>query len=701
MAHVGRALTKLRIDAEKPREIPYAEKKRRMVEKVKDHMDQMCCAQKPDGTEECAAKYCIVHVKRSMAKRATHVARKMTEAQHPKAVEHFDVATQVGIDAVNPDLHPDPACRLNNHSSDLAKMECMGKSIMHHAAKAHGYDAETLQAKLDELNLNVGESLMSMAKTFGYAREGRGQAKSAFFEKQARDQVAANRLMRESRKRMEDKGRKLEEKRADESFGGHGMGQHALRAGGLRKQLQNASGVMHRGLMAIDRAATAANNLQLHDGATAAAAPHPDDLDWHMAKGSIPNPLMALLAVSAEEGSLASRFGNGIAKLNALRDRVGGALETTRRRLQAHDEGLRRRLHANTAHADALYEALEQSHAASPPKRQALELPERHALSWVHELVDWDRVFDEGSRLYGIVRARHKLREAGTPHAEIVKQQPTGYHYLDDAHHSSPSIAGDAVRRVLYRKETGTDPPWHESSTLGRVHRRMSERPDGGEGRGNHLRRLGVAFFEATVAAPFAFVDTLMPSGVTVKHSEISFWEATLRYIVSSTVGCYFVAPVKETPSTQGDEGTQDGDRMFVMRPSEEKLCFPAVRPRARHCALVRAFATRASHVCPRACAVSIRAAADSDVPRHHAHAGRRPVQAELPRLLPRRRLGHADDGRQPRCPRHRRAQGRSTDAQCGHPAFGRGGRLGPKRCHQRLARCAQRHERGPHPVLQ
>ena len=30
-----------------------------------------------------------------------------------------------------------------------------------------------------------------------------------------------------------------------------------------------------------------------------------------------------------------------------------------------------------------------------------------------HELVDWDHVFEEGSRLYGIVRARHKLREAG------------------------------------------------------------------------------------------------------------------------------------------------------------------------------------------------------------------------------------------------------------------------------------------------
>ena len=205
--------------------------------------------------------------------------------------------------------------------------------------------------------------------------------------------------------------------------------------------------------------------------------------------------------------------------------------------------------------------------------------------------MNWDSVFEEGSRLYGVVRARHKLREEGTPHAEIVKRQPTGYHYLDHAHHSSPSIAGDAVRRVLYRKETGADPPWHEPAVLNRVHRRMSERSDGGEGPGNHLRRLGVAFFEATIAAPFAFIDTVMPTGVTVKQSEITFWEATLRYVVSSTVGCYFVAPVKAQSDTQGDDGTQDGDRMFVMRPSEEKLCFPAVRTCAHLRAPARAVA--------------------------------------------------------------------------------------------------------------
>ena len=394
MAHVGRALIKLRLDAEKPREVPYAEKKRRMAEHVKNRMDEMCCAQFPDGTEECAAKYCIIHVKRTMAKRATHVARKMTEANHPKAVEHFDVATQVGIDVVNPDLHHDPACRVSNHSSDVERLECMGKSILHHAAKQHGYDAETLQEKLNELNIDVSKGLVAAAKTFGYLREGRGQAKSAFFERKAKDESSASVLMRESRARSEAKqqqqqGRRLEDARpSDEGFGSsHGLGQHALQAGSLRKQLNNASGVMHRGMMAIDRAATAANNVHSRGSAAAgqrARAPHPDDLDWHAAKNSVPNPLTAILAVSAEEGSLASRFGNGIMKLNALRDRASGALHTTRRRLEAHDAGLRRRLSPNAAHANALFEALERSHAESPPKRRALELPESHALSWVH-----------------------------------------------------------------------------------------------------------------------------------------------------------------------------------------------------------------------------------------------------------------------------------------------------------------------------
>lgn len=79
------------------------------------------------------------------------------------------------------------------------------------------------------------------------------------------------------------------------------------------------------------------------------------------------------------------------------------------------------------------------------------------------------------------------------------------------------------------------------------------------------------------MATPFAFYDTLMPSGMLVKQSEISFWEALARYIVSSTVGCYFVPPVKDNSETQGEDGADGGDALRVLRPSSEKLCFPAV----------------------------------------------------------------------------------------------------------------------------
>ena len=392
---------------------------------------------------------------------------------------------------------------------------------------------------------------------------------------------------------------------------------------------------MHRGMMAIDRAATAANNAQSRGPAAAgqrARAPHPDDLDWHAARSSVPNPL---------DGHAGRERRGGLARL-ALRQRHREAERAARPRVgraQHHAPAaggarrqLRRRLHANAAHADALYEALERSHADAPPERQRaraarepraqlgarasrIRTPRTRARARararpisahprpVQELVDWDRVFDEGSRLYGIVRARHKLRETGTPHAEIVKRQPTGYHYLDDAHHSSPSIAGDAVRRVLYRKETGADPPWHEPTVLHRVHRRMSERPDGGEGRGSHLRRLGVAFFEATIAAPFSFVDLLMPSGVTVKASEITFWEATLRYLVSSTVGCYFVAPVRDEVGHAGRR--RHAGRRPHVRDAPERG--EAVLPGGMLVRAFRAPAACASHACLLVCLRSSR----------------------------------------------------------------------------------------------
>jgi len=56
------------------------------------------------------------------------------------------------------------------------------------------------------------------------------------------------------------------------------------------------------------------------------------------------------------------------------------------------------------------------------------------------------------------------------------------------------------------------------------------------------------------------------------------------RGVLSSTIGCYFVKPVEQRSDTQGGDGGgdaglgDDGDAIKVLRPSAEKLCFPAAR---------------------------------------------------------------------------------------------------------------------------
>jgi hypothetical protein len=213
-----------------------------------------------------------------------------------------------------------------------------------------------------------------------------------------------------------------------------------------------------------------------------------------------------------------------------------------------------------------------------PPEENApriLELPESHALSWVHEMVgDWHSVFDEASRLRDVVTRRLEARRAGVSYAESVRKHQTGIEWLDHERYTKPSAVGEAMRRLWHRTaHEGADPPWHHRSVGQRVARRLDEREHG------KLRRLAEAFLEGTISAPFTFSDTVLPSGTVIEGSRVSVWEASLRYLLSSTIGCYFVKPEMQRSDTQGAEaGDQgdDGDALKVLRPSAEKLCFPA-----------------------------------------------------------------------------------------------------------------------------
>ena len=170
---------------------------------------------------------------------------------------------------------------------------------------------------------------------------------------------------------------------------------------------------------------------------------------------------------------------------------------------------------------------------------------------------------------------RLEARRAGASHAESVRRHPTGVKWLDNAQHTRPSAVGEAMRRVWHRAAyDGQDPVWHHRSVGERVARRLDDREHG------KVRRLAEAFLEGTISAPFAFSDTVMPSGTFMRQSRVSFWDATLRYLLSSTIGCYFVKPTMQRSNTQGaDAGDKgdDGDALKILRPSDEKLCFPAV----------------------------------------------------------------------------------------------------------------------------
>lgn len=62
---MGRGLVKLRLQAERAPEANHPERKRRMTEHARAHLNKICCAIK-DSVEECHEKYCVIHVRKNV-----------------------------------------------------------------------------------------------------------------------------------------------------------------------------------------------------------------------------------------------------------------------------------------------------------------------------------------------------------------------------------------------------------------------------------------------------------------------------------------------------------------------------------------------------------------------------------------------------------------------------------------------------------
>ena len=582
-ALVGRALTRLRLDKERPPPSASLEERKRVLkEAVERHFDRVCCAT-VDGEEQCHRRFCELHARKRVHKRAAYVTRRLIEAQHP-TTEEFGVAHQLGIDVLDASLHHDPDCRPDASATAApgellmlpSRAECYGRSILHHASQKHGISQERILEAMQQAGVDFDDVLKGIAHVTGVLKDPHASGGTTAHHPSrttADDHAAAADLLRASQHRQtqsqsQSKPRRQSGRRMQE-HDDRELGEHAQVAGAMQQALMNSSTTIHRRLMSMDR--TLAKHTNAHLRIHKTVTPRPDQLDWHTAKHAVVGPLASLLALSTEQGSVFERFAPGVVGLNSVRSRLFHALEKGRRRLSAHHAHhaqRRRELQANAQKYEPLFQHFEAKHA----RRDTLELPRVHALSWVHEVVDVKYWASEAQRLLEVERARLQMREAGgTTAKERAERHPTGYAWLDHGH--PPTAMGDAMRRMLYRKTTGVDPPWHEPSVRRRLHARGVPSQSG-------LRRLTESFFDGTLAAPFAFTDSFaVSSGALIKESDEGFFQATLRYVIGGTVGCYFTAPVSDPSRTQGGgEGEQpDGETLKVLRPSEEKLCFPAV----------------------------------------------------------------------------------------------------------------------------
>jgi len=585
----------------------HEERRRVLYEHVKKQGRQLCCARHHDtGTVECDPKHCASAVFNTISKRAGHVGRRLREQDHSLSKKHFThVGHDMGFDVLHREGHPEERCRLHNRTEhhSMTDSECMARSMVYHLGKKHGLSPDTILKKVEQTGIELGEGMQRMTKYMGGFTDKRG-LKSAPTRRGAphstKDRAAArteasklaNRLLKESnidrRPANGGAGRRLSGE-DDDRPATSGRLQAVVAAHGWR-DLTKGSEAVGDAMKEIDRKMTMHHTQaeKRHRRRALRSVPLPDS---HSMTGAVTeaisrsSPGYVWMALQSSTGSFMRRFGQGFEEIEKLRsthsqrykDAVDANLlkrNDVRRRMQAVKDSV-----AFTA--SELYDRLEEDqrkrhehiarHGGSIS--HALELPEKHALSWVHDVFDVGGLFEEGARLVDIEARRHDMRVKGHRQSSIVESAPSGYERLDHPHYQ-PTMVGDAIRRLGHRMLHGTDPEWHRAEWFRPGRRRLEANAQQG-----HVRMLSEAFLAGTLEAPFAFYDIVLPVGSTVKASEDSYFEAFLRYAVYGTIGCYFTKPsvvVVETQAATHEEGQpnlqRDNTETTVLKPSPEKM---------------------------------------------------------------------------------------------------------------------------------
>ena len=586
--------------------------KRVLQESIESHLDRVCCARFEDRVE-CGRKFCEHHVVRNTLRRAGHVLRRVSEdATHPS---HNKVTPDVLTTIENyilPELHEDRACHAINKSSlshgGPTRMECVGKSLLKHLTKKHGLDAETVEKYMGKMGVSAGTALQSVQRLTGMIKDVRGTRRRAGAKERARFESGkrAAELLQGAERRLSeadaDDERLARERavspilRKTSAKFSRGFARGARTIAEHRHARRTLAEDIKTSFSALDDAAHHARLDRMAGGRAAGArferkAPRFDSFHFDNLRQHLVDPILAFEALQADEGSVVSRFASGVSRLNEL------AKKWQSLNLDAHIEHLRRerrrerRLAEQSERARAsrrLFDLLEERQSQrrleerDDDRLPPLELPAKHALSWLHEVVDWKASADEWQRMAALLRARVDARQQGRSMAEILEKHPTGYRMLDDPELHAFSRVGDALRRFWHIRVFGNDSSHtkHVGSERDRAGRHHPER----HGR---VRRLAEGIFGPAVAVPFVFSKTLVYQGtsevqeVTPKANQDNIITSTLRYLVYGVVGCYLTEPRARTVSTQrGEDSSQstDGSVLKVLRSSDDEwLCFPSV----------------------------------------------------------------------------------------------------------------------------
>jgi len=141
---------------------------------------QVCCARRKDGSVECDRKHCVAHAQREQRRKVLRATRRLFEAGHAPVVE-LGVGVQMAIDVIEPSLHHDPACQGAGGASGAGgaggasgagapppRLECMGRSVLHHLARKHNLSAEAAHAKVRAMGFELGDTLAAVARAAGW-----------------------------------------------------------------------------------------------------------------------------------------------------------------------------------------------------------------------------------------------------------------------------------------------------------------------------------------------------------------------------------------------------------------------------------------------------------------------------------------------------------------------------------------------------